>query len=151
MKNIWLSTYVKLLLQESYLQDIPYLPDVCIDKNTGREIKISRNITVSNARYSGVSPELAERMHRLCVHDVWNPSEITKKGIEAAYMYIVSKNPELNAIRLNIAGYDPRRSPMHDIVHGVASGIEPYNIAHFVQDLKGNGRKGNSSRGYITI
>lgn len=147
--NICLAAYAKLLLRES-LQDIPDLPDFFIDKDTGKKVKIPRNQMVSTARYSGISPELADRMHRLCVHNLWNPSEITKNGIEAAYVYIISKNPEINAIRINIPGYDPLRSPMHDIVHGVASGIEPYNIAHFVQNLKGYGSQGNSSKGYIT-
>jgi len=149
VNHICLSAYAKLLLRES-LEDIPDLPDFFIDKDTGKEVKIPRNQMVSTARYSGISPELADRIHRLCVHDVWNPSEITKNGIEAAYRYVVSRNPEINAIKLNISDYDPRRSPMHDIVHGVASGIEPYNIAHFVQNLKGDGRKGNRSRGYVT-
>ena len=149
MNKIYLSKYAKLLLRES-LEDIPDLPDFFIDKNTGKEIKIPRNQMVSTARYSGISPELADRMHRLCVHDVWNPSEITKKGIESAYMYIVSRNPEINAILINISDYDSLRSPMHDIVHGVASGIEPHNIAHFVQNLKGYGKKGDSSKRYIT-
>jgi len=147
--NICLYSYAKLLLRES-LEDIPDLPDFFIDKYTGKKVKIPRNKMVSTARYSSISPELADRMHRLCVHAVWNPSEITKNGIESAYMYIVSKNPEINAIQINIPDYDPLRSPMHDIVHGVASGIEPYNIAYFVQTLKGDGRKANRSAGYIT-
>jgi hypothetical protein len=147
--NICLFKYAKLLLLES-LQDIPELPDVYTDKNTGKEIKITKNKLKSNARYSGITPDIAERMHRLCIHNLWNPSEITKKGIEAAYMYIVSKNPEINMIKLNIFDYHPRRSPMHDIVHGVASGIEPYNISYFVQNLKGYGEKGDSSKEYIT-
>jgi hypothetical protein len=149
MNKIYLSKYAKLLLRES-LEDIPELPDFFIDKATGKEVKIPKNRLVSTARYSGINPQLADRIHRLCIHNLRNPSEITKKGIESAYMYIVSKNPEINAIRINISDYDPLRSPMHDIVHGVASGIEPYNISYFVQNLKGYGKKGDSSKGYIT-
>jgi hypothetical protein len=147
--NIYLSKYAKLLLKES-LQDIPDLSDICIDKNTGKQFKIPKNILVSNASYSGITPDIADRMHRLCVHNLWNPSEITKNGVESAYIYIVSRNPEIKTIKLNIPSYDPLRTPMQDIVHGVASGIEPYNISHFVQNLKGNGSRGNSSKGYIT-
>jgi len=148
-RHIFLSEYAKLLLKE-YLQDIPDLPNFVVNKKTGEVIKINRNRLESNARYSGITPQIADQMHRLCMHDLWNPSEMTKKGIEAAYMYIISKNPEINAININLTGYDPLRSPMHDIVHGVASGIEPHNIAYFVQNLKGFGTRGNSSKGYIT-
>ena len=150
MNKIYLSKYAKLLLRES-LEDIPNLPDFFIDKNTGKKITIPRNVLVSNFRYSGITPEIADRIKRLCVHHLSNPSEITKKGIEAAYIYIIYKNPEIKDIKLNISGYDPLRSPMYDIIFGVASGIEPYNIYNFVENLKGNGRGANSSKGYITI
>ena len=149
VNNILLSEYVKLLLRES-INDIPDLPDICINKNTGEKIRIPKNRLVSNFHYFGITPEVADRIHRLCVHHLWNPSEITKKGIEAAYIYIIYRNPEIKDIKLNISGYDPLRSPMHDIIHGVASGIEPYNIFNFVENLKGNGTRSNSSKGYIT-
>lgn len=148
-KHILLSAYAKILLKE-YLHDVPDLPNFVVKQKTGEVIKINRNRAASNARYSGITPQIADQMHRLCIHNLWNPSEITKKGIEAAYMYIVSKNPEINDININLTGYYPLRSPMHDIVHGVASGIEPHNIAYFVQNLKGFGTRGDSSKGYIT-
>ena len=58
--------------------------------------------------------------------------------LETAYMYILSRNPEINSIPLNISNYDKLRSPMYDIVYGVASGIPLDDLIYFIIDLKGD-------------
>ena len=146
-KRIYLSEYVRMLLKESV--------DICISPNHPEPMHIGKNHLVSTAKYSGITPKLADQIHKLCVHDIFNRSKTTRDGIIAAYLYIVSRNPELKAIKLDVPNYYSKRYPMHDIVHGVISGIEPHNIAYFVQDLRGSAsndpRTRTSTKGYVTL
>jgi hypothetical protein len=118
--------------------NLPEFPSFYIDSNN-HSWPIKPNKKVGNAKYSGLTPELEDNLHRLCVLTVWNSKKPLMPNIEDAYFYIVSRNPELSNINIQVPNYRKQSTPMLDIVHGVISGIPPEDISFFVQDCKGSG------------
>lgn len=137
------------ILSEANIEAVPMLPSIYISKNNQLKT-IPINKIKSNFKYSGITPTIAEKIHRLCVHylNAFRPEY--KSFLEDIYLYIIGKNPELKNIPLNIEGYDRIRPPMYDIVYGVASGIPLDDLIYFVMDLKGqSNNKDDYSDNYI--
>lgn len=138
------------ILLESNIEDVPMLPQSFVASDN-EIINIPKNTIVSTGKYSGITPEIAEKIHRLCIHYLNAFKPEYKSFLEDVYLYIIGKNPELVHIPLNIEGYDNKRPPMYDIVYGVASGIPLDDLVYFVMDLKGGKMQSKSTekRGYI--
>ena len=61
------------------------------------------------------------------------------KYIDAVYDKLISNNPELKDIKVNVSGYNSATFPKHDIVFGALSGIPPEDIKYYVETTKGIG------------
>jgi hypothetical protein len=61
------------------------------------------------------------------------------KYVDAVYDKLISNNPELKDIKINVSGYDSDTFPKHDIVFGALSGIPPEDIKYYVEITKGMG------------
>jgi hypothetical protein len=127
------------LLVEVDINDIPLLSNYI----ESRKLKFRPNNKLTDFVYSGMNHEIEEKIFRVC-YQYLNAKDTKlkqkyKNYLEMAYLYIISKNPELKNIPLNIQGYDSLRSPMYDIVCGVVSGIPLDDLIYFIVDCKGYG------------
>jgi hypothetical protein len=148
--NFFLSKLSKSILNEDTFGApiIPTLPNKI--KSFGTEWELGSNKVVGNYVYYGFDASYADKIHKLCVHYIYNQNPQFKELISDIYFYLIGRNPILNNIKIDIADYNHKKTPELDIIHGVVSGIPPQDIEHFVVDTKGFGGSKNKDKvGYI--
>lgn len=151
-KNGKVSLYelAKNIIKEN-ISDGPFIPTLPNKiKSHGTEWEIGTNRVVGKYVYYGFDAAYADKIHKLCIHYIYNQNPQLKELIRDVYFYLLGRNPILKNINIDINNYNNKKTPELDIIHGVVSGIPPQDIEHFVVDTKGFGGSRNKEQvGYI--